>query len=268
MIARTFSTTTLLFALAGPALAQDPLDNALSHRVLSGWTEADGSHMAALELTLAPGWKTYWRSPGDAGIPPQFDWRGARNVSNVHVHWPAPSVFWQSGMRSVGYSERVILPLSVAAKRSDRDIHLKGTMVLGICADICIPASISIDAVLPAGADTRTPGIVAALASLPFSAEEAGLKDARCRLAPIEDGMSLEATLRLPSTGGAEEAVVEPPTPGVWVSDAKTHRNGETLTVRADMISVSDTPMVINRSDIRITVIGGSYAVDIQGCTG
>ena len=80
--------------------------------------------------------------------------------------------------------------------------------------------------------------------------------------------MLIEAQLTLPSTGTPEEAVIEPPLPGVWVSEPETERSGNTLTVRAEMISAGDTPPVVNRSDIRFTVIGGNYSVDIKGCTG
>src|SRR6056297_1113481 len=70
--------------------------------VLPGWTTGAGTRMAALRLTLAPGWKTYWRAPGDAGIPPAFDWSGSRNLKGVAFHWPAPDVFQSYGIRTIG----------------------------------------------------------------------------------------------------------------------------------------------------------------------
>ncbi len=58
---------------AVPALAQDQFDLPVTGQVLEGWVRADGTRMAAVQLDLEPGWKTYWRAPGDAGIPPSFD---------------------------------------------------------------------------------------------------------------------------------------------------------------------------------------------------
>lgn len=263
-------TLTLMTALLAPfaATAKDPLDGVVSHRVLPGWQQADGTYMAGLEIALAPGWKTYWRSPGDAGIPPLFDWRRARNVSGVHVHWPSPGIFHEAGMRSIGYTQTVILPLTIAPGHTDQEMRLRGTMELGICSDICIPASLEIDTILPAGPGTRSPQIVAALASLPYSAGEAGVRDAVCTLSAQDDVLRITAQVTMPSAGGDEAAVIEPGRTGVWVSEAETSRNGGVLSVSAEMMHQSGKPFALDRSDIRITVIGGSYSVDIKGCTG
>ncbi len=247
--------------------AQDILDGALSHRIVSGWVTAEGRHMAGLEISLAPGWKTYWRSPGDAGIPPSFDWKRARNVDSVRVLWPAPIVFWESGMRSVGYGGRVVLPLDVTPRKAGEPVRLRGRMDLGVCSDICVPASIRFDATLAPDSDARAPELVAALAAQPYSREEAGVRTARCRLSPSEDGLRVEAELVLPPTGGTEEAVIEAGLPDIWVSEAKTQRKGSTLTVVAEMMRFDAGPLVVDRSGIRITVLGKNYAVDVNGCS-
>ena len=258
---------TLLCLAPLVAKAQDVLDGALSHRIVPGWVTAEGRHMAGLEISLAPGWKTYWRSPGDAGIPPSFDWQRARNVESVRVLWPAPVVFWESGMRSVGYGGRVVLPLDVTPQKAGEPVRLRGRMDLGVCSDICVPASIRFDATLPADGGARAPEIVAALAAQPYSRDEAGVRAARCRLSPSEDGLRVEAELVLPPTGGAEEAVVEAGLPDIWVSEAQTQRNGSTLTVVAEMMRFDAGPLVVDRSGIRITVLGENYAVDVNGCS-
>lgn len=266
MLKHTTSMICALLALGATAQAQTSPDEAVTVRILSGWTQQDGTQMAAIDLQLADGWKTYWRVPGDAGIPPRFSWRGARNVDWVKVHWPTPSVFWQSGMRSVGYENRVVLPVTVSRKRAGKDSRLKGSIDIGVCSDICVPVTLHVDQVLPASGGQRDAAIAAALAALPYSRNEAGVKSASCKLRPSDDGMQVTATLRMPSTGGAEEAVIEPPASGVWVSDAKTSRSGDTLTITAEMVSYSDGPLVVDRSAIDIMVIGSSYAVEIAGC--
>ena len=78
MIARLALLASLAALGPGHATTQDDV---LQATLLPGWQTASGSHMAAVDLTLAPGWKTYWRSPGDAGIPPRFDWSGSKNVA-------------------------------------------------------------------------------------------------------------------------------------------------------------------------------------------
>ena len=72
-----------------PASAMDVIHG----EILQGWVLPDGNRMAAIRMTVEPGWKTYWRAPGDMGIPHSFDWSGSRNLSAVAVEWPATTVF-------------------------------------------------------------------------------------------------------------------------------------------------------------------------------
>ena len=266
----TASISALLLT-AAPVFAQNygPLEDALTHRVITGWTQADGSHVAAIELDLAEGWKTYWRSPGDAGIPPNFDWSRTKNAQNIRVQWPTPIVFWESGMRSVGYKTRVVIPVVVTPKKTGQEIQLKGRMDLGLCSDICVPVQIKLDETLPAGTtDTRSSSIVAALAALPFSQSEAGVKNVRCSFEPGENGtLSISAQITMPSAGGEEQSIIEAHQPSIWVSEPKTSRSGDTLDVSAKMVGATSDPLVIDRSRLRFTVIGSSYAVDILGCS-
>lgn len=263
----TFSAAALALLLAAP-LQASPLDDVIRVDVLPGWTLTDGRRMSALRLTLAPGWKTYWRAPGDAGIPPSFDWRRARNVAGVSVSWPTPDVFHEYGMRSLGYKDEVILPLTITQKESTRPIRLRGKISLGICADICVPHSLEIDTTLPPAATQPSPEIVAAQASMPYSASEAEVRSSVCRISPTSDGMRIEAEVALPHTGGDEIAVIEAGVPGVWTSEPVTARQGRTLTATSDMMHTDGDSFSVNRSKVRITIIGSDYAVDVKGCTG
>lgn len=260
--------SALVSLIAPPAAAGDAFGTPVTAEVLSGWTLPDGRRMAGLQLTLAPGWKTYWRVPGDSGIPPRFSWRGARNVQNVQVSWPTPEVFVDYGMRSYGYRHQVTLPLAIAPKAGGRDIRLKGRMHLGICSDICVPYELRFDETLAPPAPGPTPEIVAALAAMPYSAEEGDVRAADCTIRPNADGMRIEAQITLPHTGGTEVAVIEPGLPNVWTSDATSSRAGQVLTATSDMMHLEDKAFSIDRSRVRITVIGQNYAVDIQGCQG
>ena len=91
-------------ALAGaaPAAAQSVPDNVVRAELRPGWTTPDGTRIAALHLVLAPGWKTYWRSPGDAGIPPEFDWKGSRNLGSVTFRCPRQEIYERNGCSTLG----------------------------------------------------------------------------------------------------------------------------------------------------------------------
>jgi DsbC/DsbD-like thiol-disulfide interchange protein len=98
-----------------------------------------------VEIVLTPGWKTYWRYPGDAGIPPRFDWNGSENVADVEVLYPAPKRITDgSGQTSIGYEERVIFPLRIRAKDAGKPILLKLKLDFATCEKLCIPAEANV----------------------------------------------------------------------------------------------------------------------------
>ncbi len=255
----------IAFCLALPALASPPAD-VVQVDILPGWRTDHGTHMAGIRFTLAPGWKTYWRAPGDAGIPPLFDWTGSQNVAGAEFHWPVPHVFDQNGMRSIGYSDQFVLPVEIVPGRPDEAVVLGGEVEFGVCRDICIPVRLELSASLEAGMG-RDPALVAALVDRPLTAAEAQVTQAHCAIAPSENGLSITATLALPYSGGPENVVIEPGRPGVWVSEPSVTREGDMLIASAQMVHVSGTGFAVDRSQLRITVLGRNMAVDVRGCS-
>lgn len=256
-----------LCASALSVAAKDQFEIPVKGQVVNGWTQPDGTRIAALRLSLAPGWKTYWRSPGDAGISPRFDWSGSRNLKGVAITWPTPEVFLTAGMRTIGYSGDVILPLALAPRTPGAPIRLDVELDIGVCSDVCVPHQMRLTALLD-GADTRpTPEIAAALAARPYTASEAGVTSAACRLSPTTDGLQIEAQLGLPSTGGKEVVIIEPGQPGLWSSETDVVRRGGTLMAVGEIVANDGTALALDRSGIRITVLGTDRAVDIKGCT-
>jgi DsbC/DsbD-like thiol-disulfide interchange protein len=255
-----------LILSAGASLAQDA-DAIARIEVLPGWRTAAGTQMAALRLTLAPGWKTYWRSPGDAGIPPIFDWSGSVNVGIAKVHWPVPEVFHLNGMRSIGYTDQVILPVELSVTDPGQPVQLSGFVDMGVCEDVCVPVSLTFDATLQADG-RRDPAIAAALVDQPLTEAEANVGSVTCTTEPSRSGLRLTTTMAVPRTGADEIVVIEAGDPHIWVSEAETSREGDQLIASADLVNVSGNAFVLNRSAVRITVLGSDRAVDIQGCTG
>ena len=250
---------------AAPVAAQSASDY-VQAEILPGWRAADGSHVAGLRLTLKDGWKTYWRAPGDAGIPPHFDWRGSRNLSSVHVEWPTPSQIRQGGLTTIGYDRTVTLPLRIQPRRTGTDIRLTGTIDMGVCKDVCVPVNLSVAQDLGTDGSGPDPVIVAALAERPYSAAEAGVGPVTCRLSPIEDGLSLRAVIDMPSLGAGELAIFETGDPNIWVAPSKTRREGERLVAETTLHHVAGGSFAVQRSDLRITVLGPGSAADIHGC--
>lgn len=267
------TATSVLAAFAAPqplmadSSATHSQDTLVQVEILDGGQKADGTYVGALRLTLQEGWKTYWRAPGDAGIPPRFTWRGSRNVGSVSMTWPAPEVFSTSGYQTIGYHDQLVLPIEITPERSGRPVRLKGQMELGICKDVCVPSELSFDHQLDAKAG-RNPAIVAAIASRPFSAREAGVTATRCTLKPTKYGMQVEARITMPSAGGTEVAVIEPGSPHLYAGSTSAIRRGATLVATTEFMPASSgTIASVDRSQLRITVLGQHHAVDISGCT-
>lgn len=256
----------VLAVCAGPGLAQGTGDM-VQVELLPGWRAADGSHMAAVRLDLAPGWKTYWRSPGEAGVPPLFNWRGSGNLGAVEVMWPAPKPVPQFGYMTIGYDRDVVVPLKIRPKARGRDINLQGQLEIGVCKDICVPVSVNVSQVLPGAVKKPDPAIVAAMVARPYAASEAGVTDVACRLSPVEGGVQLTAAIRMPKLGVSEYAVIEARDPKIWVAETETTRQGGQLIAQTVLQHVDGRAFAVDRSGLRFTVLSRGKAVDIQGCS-
>src|SRR5580698_1971043 len=104
---------------------------------------------AGIELRLDPGWKTYWRYPGDTGVPPTFDFSGSDNVKSATVLWPAPERFSDgAGGTSIGYVDHVILPLQVAPIDAAKQPRLHLKLGYAICGNLCVPAEANLQLAL------------------------------------------------------------------------------------------------------------------------
>jgi DsbC/DsbD-like thiol-disulfide interchange protein len=176
---RTFLAALGAVALAGAAAqsqahAQAPgwveLSNARA-RLVGGAPAADGakSYLAGVEIALDEGWKTYWRMPGDAGVPPNFDWSGSSNVAALTVLYPAPARMSEPVAETVGYKRAVLFPVEVVPKDVSQPVHLALALEFGVCREICIPAEARLAlALAPAEmAGKPSPAMLAALAQVP-----------------------------------------------------------------------------------------------------
>lgn len=130
---------------------------------------------AALEVLLETGWKTYWRSPGESGIPPFFDFAQSSNIVDAKVKFPTPFYFNEQGTEIVGYKNRVVFPIELQIGTFGKPTVLQLRTVIGICGEVCIPVQAKLS--------VREPGTIGptfdvsralneAAASLPSNPEE------------------------------------------------------------------------------------------------
>jgi len=124
--------------------------------------------LGGIGFQLDPGWKTYWRTPGDSGVPPRFDFSKSDNVEAVTVLWPAPSKFDDgAGGVSLGYHDQVVLPLRIVAKNADKPVTLRAAINYAVCEKLCIPVQANVELAFNSVASTEDSALFAALDTVP-----------------------------------------------------------------------------------------------------
>ncbi|MFT3690431.1 protein-disulfide reductase DsbD domain-containing protein [Paenirhodobacter sp.] len=247
--------------LALPAAAQDALPPGVAGaEVLPGWRTPEGDYIAALKIELDAGWKTYWRVPGDAGIPPVLNFAESDNVTDVAVIWPAPEVFDQNGLRTVGYRNELVLPIRIRPRDPAAPVELDAMMDIGVCHDICVPVSLDLEAAIdgPGAPDAE---IRRAMEAAPVPRPG----HAQCSGELISDGMRVTARIDLPPEAD-EVAMFELRSTPMWVSEPVMRREGRFLVATVDFVPDDGRPFALDPQDLRITVLGAGGAVQIDGC--
>ena len=123
---------------------------------------------AGIEIRLKPGWHTYWRYPGDAGVPPLFDFKASQNVKQVEVLWPAPERLPEiGGITVIGYEHDVILPLRIVPQDRAKPVVLRLKLDYAVCEKLCVPAEAKSELVLRGGAASQDAALAAAAARVP-----------------------------------------------------------------------------------------------------
>lgn len=190
-----------LAALAGSGTAQAAAPG-LSDWASSGHSRARllavgpsvagaAKRQAAVEIELDPGFLTYWRQPGEAGLPPTLDTSASNNVAAVAVDFPAPASFEEAGVPLYGYRQAVTLPLEVELADPARSATLAVTLDYAVCSTICLPGKAALRLALPETSDPTAQALIRA----------------------ARDAVPRRATLGAPGPRGIERVTVEGSTP-------------------------------------------------------
>ncbi|UTD27232.1 protein-disulfide reductase DsbD domain-containing protein [Bradyrhizobium sp. WD16] len=128
--------------------------------------------LGGLALKLDSGWKTYWRTPGDSGVPPRFDFSRSDNVASVTVLWPAPTKFPDgAGGTSYGYRNDVLLPLRITPVKPERPVVLRAEVSYAVCEKLCVPVDAKAEVGFANEASSEDGALMTALAAVPQPAK-------------------------------------------------------------------------------------------------
>ena len=108
-------------------------------RLISSNTLADGVALAGLELDMPTDTNIYWRIPGETGIPTAFDFSGSTGIAEAVLHWPYPQIDRSRGYLDYVYYGPVVLPVEFEASLEGAVLDV--AVMLGICSDMCVPAT-------------------------------------------------------------------------------------------------------------------------------
>src|SRR4051794_5260544 len=136
-------------------------------RLLAG-SRSGAVLLGGIAFQLQPGWHTYWRNPGDSGVPPRFDFSGSENIETVTVLWPAPTKFDDgAGGISLGYEKQLVLPLRIVSRAADRPVTLRADINYAVCEKICIPVEAKAELAFTSVVSAEDAALFAALDTVP-----------------------------------------------------------------------------------------------------
>lgn len=270
---RRFFQILILASLTMPfhayALSSDwQRDEAVGVRLVSG-VDGVGQEKTiplGLELELAPNWHTYWRSPGEAGLPPRIDWQNsetdAGNLQDAILLYPAPKRYTAYGLETIGYRDHVVFPIDAQLRAPGHALSIDASLDLLVCSAICVPKNFTLKLTVPAGAagESAEAGLIRQFRDLiPGDAEKSGL----VLQSVANDGQNLKFVVQ------SSDALQDP---DIFIEDdknisfaaplitAKPDQNSVTFKVKpADMLPAG---VALAGMPLTITVVNGDHALE------
>ena len=257
----------LLFNIVGSSVfSQSPIIGLKSVDIIRGWRQSDDIHIAAINIKLEDGWKTYWRVPGIGGIAPILNWDKSKNIKNISQIWPTPNIYYEYGLQTIGYKDELLLPLQIQPIDKKQPIHLSITIDFGICSDVCVPIQTSVEERLPERTSIGKKNILDTLEKAILSGNKSPFKIVKCNIVPIKDGFEVNAFFEgLASFDKDTLGVVEYPVKqNGWINQKASLVSGNQLNVHATVYNKSIH--FIDRSDLTLTIFTKNKAFEFDGC--
>ncbi|MFT0878307.1 protein-disulfide reductase DsbD domain-containing protein [Rhodopseudomonas sp. G2_2311] len=233
-------------------------------RLLAG-SRSGGVLLGGIAFQLQPGWKTYWRTPGDSGVPPRFDFSKSENVEAVTVLWPAPQAFPDgAGGTSLGYKEQIVLPLRIVTKHADKPVTLRLTVDYAVCEKLCIPVVASPELEFASVASTQDGALAAALDTVPVPASVGDNNPVTIRDVVRKGDKDVEVDVVAP-TGAKVSLFVEGPTPE-WALPVPKEIKGAPAGLRRFSFALDGLPSGAQAAGaaLKFTLVGPDKAYEFN----
>jgi DsbC/DsbD-like thiol-disulfide interchange protein len=233
-------------------------------RLLAG-SRSGAVLLGGIAFQLQPGWKTYWRTPGDSGVPPRFDFSKSENVEAVTVLWPAPLLFDDgAGGHSMGYHDKVVLPLRIVVKNADKPVTLRAEINYAVCEKLCIPVEANAELGFTSVASTEDNELFAALDTVPKPANVGDPNPLTIRDVKREGPAEVVVDVVSPDNRNVN-LFVEGPTPD-WALPIPAPRDHGPPGVRRFAFALDGVPPGVNPDGaaLKLTLVGGDKAYEFN----
>ncbi len=261
-----------IILLAGPAAAAEASawdgDAQSAVRLIAGSRPDHAIPLrAGIEIKLKPGWHTYWRYPGDAGVPPRFDFADSQNVKSVAVHWPAPRRLPEAGLVTIGYDRAVVLPVTVVPQEAAKPVVLRLKFDYAICEKLCVPVEGRAELALAGGTSPLDSMLAAAETRVPKRLALGEGSTLSIRSIKREDGSPRPRVVVEVATagGGAVDLFAEGPTPD-WALPLPKAIAGADAGLHRFAFDLDGAPPGASYQGllIMLTAIAGDEAVEVM----
>jgi DsbC/DsbD-like thiol-disulfide interchange protein len=264
-----FAATLIVSSLCPEARAQDASpwqrDGHSAVRLLAG-SRSGAVLLGGIAIQLQPGWKTYWRTPGDSGVPPRFDFSKSENVEAVTILWPAPTKFDDgAGGHSLGYHDQIVLPLRIVAKNADKPVTLRAAVNYAVCEKLCIPVEADAELPFTSVASTEDSALFAALDTVPKPANIGDPNPLTIRDVEREGKSTVLVDVAAPAGTGEINLFVEGPTPDWSLPVPKLLEHGppgvKRFSFELDGVPPGTNP---EGAALKLTLVGGEHSYEFN----
>ena len=269
LAATLFVSSLLASSLAIEARAQDASpwlrDGHSAIRLLAG-SRSGAVLLGGIAFQLQPGWKTYWRYPGDSGVPPRFDFSKSENIEAVTILWPAPLKFDDgAGGHSLGYHDQIVLPLRIVAKNPDKPVTLRATISYAVCDKLCIPVEVDAELTFTSVASTEDSELSAALDTVPKPANIGDPNPLTIRDVKREGKSAVVVDVVAPPDSGTINLYVEGPTPD-WALPVPTLAEHSPPGVKRFTFDLEGMPPGTNPEGaaLKLTLVGRDHSYEFN----
>ena len=220
---------------------------------------------AGVEVRLKAGWHTYWRYPGDAGVPPRFDFAGSDNVKAVTVLWPAPQRIPEQGLVAIGYVRDVIWPLAIVPQNPAKPVTLRLKLDYAVCEKLCVPAEGKAELMVKDGSSADA-ALATALAKVPKQVALGEGSPLAIRAVRREgDGSRSRVVVDVAVPAGADVALfAEGPAPD-WALPVPMAVAGAPAGLRRFAFELDGAPpgAKYDGASITLTAVAGEHAIEV-----